>query len=299
VGTQAIPSLYESLFDALRYSTRLRAWHIRWLFLAYPPAILVPDAWLPGIPLHLGVNTTYGFPLSPVTLDPSGTNAIPTLWSFPDFEPTYSYNTQWFEPTIVLNQMSTLPGSDPNQLQIVTLGILNMLNPGTPRTPIQFNIPLRASLDKIKTPIDPQSAGDALQSIAPRLVQQPPTGSWGITTSPAGAGRTSPQTTVFALRLTILRDGKPIAEARWRQRPGESLSTMGTPARLREPGSTVWGYRNVPRAPAITLDLDPNDSTLTVRITTDEELVLCDFSATHYWRGDVTLPISALFAPTP
>lgn len=75
---------------------------------------------------------------------------------------------------------------------------------------------------------------------------------------------------------------------------------MGTPAPLRAPGSNIW--RQVPDvfpALATPLDLDPNDTTLTVRITTDEELALCDFTATHYWRGDVTLPISALFAPTP
>jgi hypothetical protein len=299
VGTEAIPSLTESLVDALQHSGRVRGWHIRWLAQANPPAIIVPDAWLPGIPLRLGVNN-FTFHFIPVNLDPSVTDRFPPSDEFRESDPRYTYYTQWTEPTFVLMRISPILDPDTKQLQTEALGIHNIHNSYAPPTPVQFIIPLRASLDEIKTPLDPQTAGDALQTIAPRLVQQPPTGSWGITTSFADASKSLPQATALALRLTILRDGKPIAEARWRQRPGESLSIMGTPAPLRAPGSNIW--RQVPDvfpALATPLELDPNDTTLTVRITTDEELALCDFSATHYWRGDVTLPISALFAPTP
>lgn len=294
-GTQAMPSLTNSIVAALEHGPRLRDWHVRWLVQAHPPAIIVPDAWLPGIPLHLGIDET-NFRFSPANIDSMGTHIEPMSDMDSGVFRIFSYLTEYRERTFPVLRTSSRPGHlQTESLSIYTAGYEWI------EVPMQFSIALRDSIDEIKVPIDTKTANDALQRIAPRLVQQPPTGSWGITTSTAGASKTLPQTTVLALRLTILRDGKPIAEARWRQRPGESLSTMGTPARLREPGSTVWVFRNISRAPTTPLDLnlDPNDTTLTVRITTDEELALCDFSATHYWRGDVTLPISALFAPTP
>lgn len=293
LGTEAIPSLTESLVDALQHSGRVCGWHIRWLAQANPPAIIVPDAWLPGIPLHLGIDDRY-FHFSLANIDTLGSRIEPIPCTFDGGIPLPSYLTEWSEQTFTVLQTSTTLGQmQTESLSIYTTGSKKI------EVPIQFIVPLRASLDEIKNPIDSQTANDALQAIAPRLVQQPRTDTWAITTSFADASKALPQSTVLALRLTMLRDGNPIAEARWRQRPGESLSIMGTPAPLFEPGSKLWQNRNISRAPTTPLDLDPNDTTLTVRITTDEELALCDFSATHYWRGDVTLPISALFAPTP
>jgi hypothetical protein len=292
-GTRAMPSLTESLADALEHSTRLRGWHIRWLAQASPPAIIVPDAWLPGIPLRLDVNDRY-FNFIPSNIDTLGKDIEPRFdMDYGVDIPVPSYLTEWRERTFRVLHTSTTPGLMQTDLLSIHTAGYNRIE-----APVQFTVPLRDSIDEIKIPIDQQTAEDTLQTIAPRLVRQP-FDAWGISTSFADASKALPQSTVLALRLTILRNGNPIADARWRQRPGESLSIMGTPAPLFEPGSKLWQYRNTSRAPTTPLDLDPNDTTLTVRITTDEELALCDFSATHYWRGDVTLPISALFAPTP
>ncbi len=299
VGTEAIPGLTNSLLRALVYSRRVRHWHIRWLAQANPPTIILPDAWLPGIPLRVGINKDT-FDFIPFTADSSGTLTNLRKEALLEGDAPSSYPTQWLDLTSGLARVNSTPSPDAHQLQTEGLSIFNWHSPYATRTPVQFVVPLRASLAEIKIPIDTQASYDTLSAIAPRLVQQPPSTYWGITTSSADAGKALPQSTVLALRLTILRNGNPIAEARWRQRPSESLSIMGTPAPLRAPGSNIW--RQVPDvfpALATPLDLDPNDTTLTVRITTDEELALCDFSATHYWRGDVTLPISALFAPTP
>jgi hypothetical protein len=301
VGSEAIPSLSNSLAKALTNSTRLRGWHIRWLAQASPPAIIVPDAWLPGIPLRLGINDSR-FVLIPVNIDPSGTTtpSIAQLDFVYDGIPTGSYIDRPFGPISPVLRATSTPGPDADELHTDGVGIINLARRDAPATPFQFIIPLRDSLDQIKAPIDTQTAADTLQAIAPRLVQQPPAGSWGVVTSFADASKSLPQSTVISLRLTILRNGQPIAEARWSQRPGESLTIMGRPAPLIVPGGKLLEqYPYTPPTLAKPLDLDPSDTTLTVRITTDEELALCDFSATHYWRGDVTLPISALFAPTP
>jgi hypothetical protein len=164
---------------------------------------------------------------------------------------------------------------------------------------LNLSVPAADSIADIRLPLSPAASDALLRQLRITIIQFEDRGPWGITTQFFDADASIPETTVAALRLTILFEDTPVAVARWRQRPGESLVAAGTPAPLLPPDSTLDWHRLDPARPSrVAFPADLTHPGYAVLITHDDELSACDFNATHRWAGDVRLPLTALLPST-
>lgn len=259
---------------------RYTPWQARQLLLADMSWLQLPASWLRDVPLRVNIYQQAQWqPEVKAVADDLDRSSRSSGLAFP------SYIRYW-------QDSSRMVRSEADSSGLRTTGLLADLG-GAQSHPIEVRVPLADTLSQIKRPIDRASSVSALNLLGIRAFSLDRE-YFGIIAD--GVAQGLPTKSVAGLRLDVVEGDAVIATARWFQSPSSPVSADGTvvtfdlPDRMREAphNERIAAFRTLADWLA-----DPDDR-FTVRITTDPEMVLCDFEATHYLDVDITLPGSTL-----